>query len=307
MRELRVVYNPKSKRGKFITSIDKFIDLAQRRGFRVSMYRLSGHRNDTQKILNGLGEDSILVVCGGDGTLQLAVEAIVENDLDIPVGLLPFGTSNDFADSIGLTTNPKTLMAFIDTDNVGSVDVGRVGNRCFVNVFSAGQLIKSSHTVDRVFKDQLGMLAYYLHSVGQLPKITPFTLTLSGDIEDQFSCLLLVVLNSTSAGGFRNLAPDANLQDGYLDILAIRECSLPDLAGIFFGALRGDHIRNPAVHYTKAANLTVSGPHDVATDIDGEYGPNLPVNIWVLPKRLQLLGAKNLTLGRHHTSFHKTK
>lgn len=307
MRELRVVYNPKSRRGKFIASIDKFLELAQHRGFRVSMYRLSGQQDDVHKILIGLGEDSILVVCGGDGTMQLGVDAIIDNDFDIPMGLLPFGTSNDFADSIGLTTNPKTLMNYIDTDNVGPVDVGRVGDRCFVNVFSAGQLIKSSHEVDRAFKNQLGMLAYYLHSVGQLPKITPFNLTLSGDIQERFSCLLLLVLNSTSAGGFRNLAPDANLQDGYLDIIAVRECSIPEMAGILFGALRGEHIRNPYVLYAKAANLVVSGPQDVATDIDGEYGPNLPVRIKVLPRRLQLLGAKDVVLGRSPTSLNTTK
>ncbi len=307
MRELRVVYNPKSRRGRFITRIDKLTDLAQRRGLRVSLYRLSGQRQDTQKILTGLGDDSILVACGGDGTLQIAVEAMVDNDYNLPLGLLPFGTSNDFADSIGLTNNPEPLMKYIDTDNVGPVDVGRIGDRCFVNVFSAGQIIKASHEVDRTFKDQLGMLAYYLHSVGQLPKITPFTLTLQGDIQERFSCLLFVALNSTSAGGFRNLAPNANLNDGYLDIIAVRECSLSEMAGILFGVLRGEHPRNPSVLYTKAANLLVSGPRDVATDIDGEYGPNLPVQIGVLPGRLQLLGAKDITLGRPQASFQKTK
>lgn len=298
MREMRVVYNPLSRRGRFISRLDKLTELAQRRGFRVSLYRLSGQRADSRRMFTGLRDNSIVVACGGDGTLQITVDAMVENDLNIPLGILPFGTSNDFADSLGLTTNPETLMKFIEAENVGPVDVGRIGERCFVNVFSAGQIIKASHEVERAYKDQLGMLAYYLHSVGQLPKIAPFTLTLRGDIEDSFNCLLFLAINSSSAGGFRNLAPDADLNDGCLDIIAIRECSISEMAGIFFGVFRGEHLHHPAVLYAKAANLEVSGPKDVATDIDGEYGPQLPVKIDVLPGRLQLLGIKNASPSR---------
>lgn len=302
MREMRVVYNPISRRGRFITRLDKLTELAQHRGFRVSLYRLSGQREDSRRLLTGLGDNSVLVACGGDGTLQIVVDAMVESDLHIPLGILPFGTSNDFADSLGLTTNPEALMKYIDAENIGPVDVGRIGQRCFINVFSAGQIIKASHEVERTFKDQLGMLAYYLHSVGQLPKIAPFTLTLKGDIEDSFSCLLFLALNSTSAGGFRNLAPAANLNDGYLDIIAIRECSISEMAGIFFSVFRGEHVRHPAVLCAKATNLEIYGPKDVATDIDGEYGPQLPVRIGVLPRRLQVLGAKNVARGRARTA-----
>lgn len=293
MREMRVVYNPKARRGRIIAHLDKLIESAQNRGFRVSLHRLSGKQNDTDRLLEGLGDCSILVACGGDGTLQLAADSIVEHDMDIPLAVLPYGTSNDFADSLGLTTNPDTLMRFIDTNDIGPVDVGRIGPRCFINVFSAGQIIKASHEVERTYKDHLGMLAYYLHSVGQLPKISPFPITLKGDIQESFKCLLFIALNSTSAGGFRNLAPSANLNDGHLDIIAIRECSLSEMASIFFGVLRGEHQRNPAVIYAKVKELEIHGPQDVATDIDGEMGPTLPVSIKVLPGRLKLFGAGN--------------
>lgn len=301
---MRVVYNPKSRRGRFITRLDRLTELAQHRGFRVSLYRLSGQETDSDRLLLGLGDNSIIIIAGGDGTLQIAVDATIRHDLNIPLGLLPFGTSNDFADSLGLTNNATTLMEFIDNGNVGPVDVGRTGDRHFINVFSAGQIIKASHEVERAYKDHLGMLAYYLHSVGQLPSMEPFTLTLEGDIQDSFECLLFLALNSTGAGGFRNLAPTANLNDGRLDIIAIRECSISEMAGIFFGVLRGEHPRNPAILYAKASTLVVKGPKHVATDIDGERGPAFPVRISVLPGRLQLLGAQNITLGRLHTPFH---
>lgn len=295
MREMRVVYNPKARRGRFISRVDSFIEQAQKRDFRLSFYRLSGNREDAGRILRGLQEDAVVVACGGDGTVQLVVDAMVQHELDLPMGVLPYGTSNDFADSIGLTTDSQALLEYIESDNIGLVDVGKIGDRCFINVFSAGQIIKASHEVERTYKDHLGMLAYYLHSVGQLPRIAPFPVTLRGDIQERFSCLLLVVLNSTNAGGFRNLAPMAHLGDGYLDLIAVRECSISEMAAIFLGALRGEHQRHPDVLYAKVRNLEVYGPTDMVTDIDGERGPALPVHIQVLPRRIRLLGARHVT------------
>jgi YegS/Rv2252/BmrU family lipid kinase len=218
--------------------------------------------------------------------------SLVAKDMDIPVGLLPYGTSNDFADSLGLSTDPNKLMGFLDTNNIGPVDLGRIGENCFVNIFCAGTITKTSHSVDRAFKDHLGMLAYYLHSVGNLPKIASFKLTLKGDVQETFNCLLFLALNSTGGGGFKNLAPKANLNNGTLDIIAIRECSLPEMAGVFLGVLRGEHHNNPSVLYTKASYLEVHGAEDVETDMDGERGPALSVKIEVLPGRLRLVGAK---------------
>lgn len=293
MREMRILYNPKSRRGRFIYRLDKLTEAAQERGFRVSLHRLSSQGDVSERIMSGLGDNSILVACGGDGTFQVAANAMVDCDMNIPMGLLPYGTSNDFADSVGLTINQDSLLQYIDTNNIGPVDLGRVGNRCFVNVFSVGQIIKASHEVERTYKDHLGMLAYYLHTVGQLPRIAPFTLTLQGDVQDSFKCLLFLALNSTSAGGFINLAPQADFNDGKLDIIAIRECSLSEMATVFFSVLRGEHQNNPAVLYAKAANLEILGPDNVATDTDGERGPGLPVTIQVLPGRIQLLGVEN--------------
>ena len=294
MRELRVVYNPIARRGRFISQVDRLTEIAQSHGFLVSLYRMTGKAVDAKEMLSGLGDSAIIVACGGDGTLQEVVNALVDYDLNIPVGLLPYGTSNDFADSLGLTTNPSELVEYIETGNIGPVDLGCIGDKCFVNVFSAGQITKVSHGVDRVFKDHMGMLAYYLHSMEHLPKMTAFDLTLKGDIQESFKCLLFLALNSTSAGGFKNLAPKANLNDGALDIIAVRECSLPEIASVLIGVLRGEHHNHPAVLYARAAHLEVSGPADVATDIDGERGPALPVRIEVLPGRIQMLGAPPL-------------
>lgn len=292
MHEMRVIYNPTARRGRFIAQFDRLAAAAQQRGFTLSLFRLSGEKKDMGKMLAGMQDNSVLITCGGDGTLQLVANALVAADLNLPVGILPYGTSNDFADSLGLTTNLNRLLQYIDSGNLSPVDLGLAGDKVFVNVFSAGQIIKASHEVERVHKDMLGMLAYYLHSVGQLPKIAPFPLTLRGDIEESFSCHLLLIVNSTNAGGFKNLAPTADLGDGKLNCIAVRDCSFPELAGIFFKVLRGEHENHPSLLCAKVSDLVIEGPADVATDIDGERGENFPVTIRVLPRRLLVYGAK---------------
>jgi YegS/Rv2252/BmrU family lipid kinase len=271
-----------------VTQLDRLVKQAQYHGYRVSLYRLSGCAEDANKIFEGLLDSAVVIAAGGDGTLQLVVNAMVRWDLDYRIGLLPYGTSNDFADHLGLKTDPAYLFACLESHKIRRVDVGKAGHRCFINVFSAGRLIRSSHQVERAYKDHLGMLAYYIHSMNNL-NIAPFRIRLRGDIATELNCLLFLALNGGSAGGIRNLAPEASLEDGKLDFIIIRECSLPEVAGVILGVLRGEHQNNPSVIYTKASQVEVSGTNDIETDIDGERGPGLPLRLEVLPKRIGLI------------------
>lgn len=290
MRRLHVVYNPKSQRGKFAGQMDKLIGTAQKHGFQVSFYRLGGVRRDAENMLAGLDDQSVVIAAGGDGTLQMVASAFVKHDLDLPIGLLPYGTSNDFGDFLGLDTDINNLFSHLESGMIQPIDLGFAGDSCFVNVFSAGQLTRTSHEVERRYKNQLGMLAYYLHGVGNLPRITPFRLRVRGQLNLELNCLLFLATNGGSAGGFRNLAPRARLDDGLLEIIIVRECSWAEMAGVFWGVLRGEHQNNPSVVYTQASSLEIIGPDDIATDVDGEWGPALPTTLRVLPARLRLIG-----------------
>ncbi len=293
MRQLRVIYNPLSGQGKFPARLDDLAALAQRHGYRVSLYRLTGdNRQDCEKMLAGTSDQSVLVVAGGDGTMQMVVDTQVKCQLDLPIALMPYGTSNDFADFVGLDTNPANIFSNMEDGKSTRIDIGTADGTCFVNVFSAGQLTKTSHGVDRHFKNQLGMLAYYLHGVGNLPRISPFEVTLKGDLEGTLSCLLLLTVNGGSAGGFKNMAPRASLTDGLLETIIVRECSLAEMAGVFWSVLRGEYSNNPSVIYARTANLEVQGPEHIDTDVDGERGPAMPLKVGILPRRIQLLGAE---------------
>ena len=103
---------------------------------------------------------------------------------------------------------PSPLLEYIESDNIGLVDVGKIGDRCFINVFSAGQIIKASHEGGTHLQRPSGHAGLLPAQRGAVAQDCPFPVTLAGDIQERFfSCLLLVVLNSTRPAALRNLAP----------------------------------------------------------------------------------------------------
>ena len=129
----------------------------------------------------------------------------------------------------------------------------------------------------------MGKLAYYLKGIEQLPNFRPIPVkfemdgsTISTDI------FLFLVFNGRSAGGFNMLARDAKIDDGKLDIIAIKACTVVDLISLFIKILRGEHLQDNNVIYLKTDKLNIDCDYEVETDIDGEAGPMFPVKLSVL-------------------------
>lgn len=100
---------------------------------------------------------------------------------------------------------------------------------------------------------------------------------------------MFLISNSSSIGGFKKLAPDADVLDGLIDVLIIRDSDVAELANIFFNVLRGDHINHSNVVYFKTESITITTNKDVPIDIDGEYGGKLPATFEVVPKGMKLI------------------
>jgi diacylglycerol kinase (ATP) len=100
---------------------------------------------------------------------------------------------------------------------------------------------------------------------------------------------MFVVSNSSSIGGFKRLAPEADILDGLLDVVLIKNADLAELANIFVNVLTGEHIKHPKVIYYKTKELTINSQKDIFLDIDGEFGGKLPVHFKVIPKGLKIL------------------
>ena len=144
------------------------------------------------------------------------------------------------------------------------------------------------------FKNTLGKLAYYIKGVQQLPKFRKirFRITRENEvIEDYF--YLFLVLNGTSAGGFNKLGIDAQIDDGYMDFIGIKACTINDMAVLFSKILRGEHLQDKNIVFFQDNKFDIECLKGVESfkesDIDGERGPDFPLHIEVKRKALKVI------------------
>lgn len=291
MKRALIVYNPASGNHSFPKHIDQVVNICQSYGYLPTFYRIYP-KLEHEEIFNTLNHYQVLLISGGDGTISRVVNYLLHAQIDLPVGIIPSGTANDFATFLGLEKQPDIAVKRLLAGEVAQVDVGRINDRYFVNVASAGVLTTISQEVNNVLKSRLGVTGYYLKGLEHLWQAAPMAVTLEGeDFKTDTHIMLFLILNSNTAGSIRNIAPHASITDGLLDVVILKNCSPAQLIPLLVRAYegRGTHLNSPLVEYHQTRWVKVTSKEDVKTDIDGEAGPPLPLDIKVLPGRLKLL------------------
>jgi len=282
MKKVRLIYNPAAGDTRFKNRLDTVIRNFQRSGWLVSPYRLM-RPHDMDNALADIDEKySAIGISGGDGTINNLINAMSRNKIDLPIGLFPFGTSNDFATHMGIPRNISQCCDIITQGETIDVDAGVANGIHFVNVCSAGLLADVAYKTDIGMKNSLGKMAYYLKGFEEIPKLKPIAMRMEYDdnvIDDNF--YLFLVLNGSSAGGFPRLAPYASVCDGLLDVIAIKAANITNIINLVIKALRGEHVGDPNIYHFQTDNLRISSKQSVESDIDGERGPVLPLSIGV--------------------------
>jgi diacylglycerol kinase (ATP) len=240
------------------------------------------------------GAADLLLVAGADGTVNEALNGLVASGQDIPLAILPSGTSNDFAYFMKLPRGIQPYCKMIRNFKTKRVDIGRIGNTCFLNAAAVGILSDLSFKVSSEAKTVLGQLAYVLGGAIDLPNKIYNSIPISihaeqKTIEDDI--LLFIVTNTSSVGGFRNMAPLARPDDGKLDVLVVHRQGFLDAVPLFVQLVNGDHLNNSKITFfqTDRLDIAVRDKSPVQMDIDGEMGPHLPVTIEAVHHAIQVL------------------
>ena len=293
--KILLFYNPNSGSGIFKNNLDHIIERCQMAGYQIVPVRACAgfSIDDTFRELNQ-EEYSRVIVAGGDGTVNLCVNAMVNNNIYLPVAILPSGTANDFAYYFELPSDIDYLLDIALGDKTTRVDVGHVNNKVFVNVAAMGALIDVSQKTDPNLKNALGVMAYYLKALTEIPQIRalPVKLTTPEKVYEE-EIFFMVVMNGESAGGFRKLSPQSSMNDGKLDVIAFRKMHIPQMGQLLFEVVNGRHPNNDNVLYFQTEKLTIESTEDISTDIDGEHGEKLPLEFSVLNKRFEVFVSKD--------------
>ncbi|OGO77018.1 MAG: hypothetical protein A2Y23_03330 [Clostridiales bacterium GWB2_37_7] len=289
MKKIKLIYNPKSGDASFKNKLDTVISNFQKLNFITVPFRISNEIHIDKAFLDIEQGYDIVCVSGGDGTVSSVADAMARLDIKLPLGIFPFGTSNDLAAHMGIPRDINACCDIIMKGITQNIDLGKVNGSHFINVCSAGLLTEVAYKTDTNMKNTLGQIAYYIKGIEEIPKYAPIKMRLVSEdrvIEDNL--LLLLILNGSSAGGFNRLAPDAVIDDGRMNVIAIKAANISNTLSVFLKIIRGEHIGDPNIYYFSANRLTVECYQLCGTDIDGEKGPNFPLDIEVLHQYLKV-------------------
>ena len=297
LKKCKLIYNPYSGDKSFKYKLDNCMGIFQEAGYEVHPYRSIREGDITRHITEEMDEDyDVLVASGGDGTINIVVNAMMHRGLKMPLGILPSGTANDFATYLGFKAGDveESCRTIVSTDPV-SIDLGQVGDSYFINVCAGGLFSNVSQIVDKDMKNALGSLAYYIKGVEQLPDFhqVPFRITTSKEvIEDKL--YLYMIMNSTGTGGFSKLSPEGSATDGQFELLAVRGCSILELPKIFLKILTGEHLTEKNVLYRKDSYFKIECLEEdfkiKESTLDGEVGPCMPFEVKVVPHAISVFG-----------------
>jgi YegS/Rv2252/BmrU family lipid kinase len=293
VQTVTLLYNPYSGNGKFENEVEGCVESFANAGKTTKVVSITTIEEMEEEIL-ALPPENELVVCGGDGTVNLAINIMKQHKKNNPLGIIPAGTANDFASFLGLPKKPSDAACAIANGNVISADLGVANGKYFINVCGGGLFINISHSVSSgsIAKNLFGKLAYYIKGIGEVAKNTPFRLKITTPTEvfdDDFA--LFIALNSSGCGGFHSVSPEAKIDDGLLDFVAFKYMPTMEIAGIFLKILSGNHLSDNRVIFFREKEIKIEQfcETHVETDVDGEIGPDMPLNISCEKGAIQLI------------------
>lgn len=224
MKKMLFIMNPVSGQKKAAKYLPELISLFNRADYEVIAHMTGCHGDATRVAALRGGDVDLVVCCGGDGTFNETISGLLESGFTTPVGYIPSGSTNDFAASMNLSTNPLKAAQDILEGQPVVYDVGKFGDRYFSYVASFGAFTQTSYTTPQSIKNILGHNAYVLSGISELSQIRKehVRMEIDGEIvEDDF--LFGAISNATSVGGVLTLDPNlVDMSDGLLEILLVR-------------------------------------------------------------------------------------
>ena len=288
MKKLMLVYNPVSGNASFKQRLDEMVWKFQERGCMLYLYRTAKDLHTLPLYIREAGVEGV-IAAGGDGTVHGIVNIIVKEELNLPMGIFSSGTSNDFATHLGLAGRLENYIDNILMGRTRWIDLGRIGEEYFINVASAGVMTNIAHEVDVRLKNALGKMAYYLKGIGELPRFRSVKFTIEADGERyEEEGFLFVLVNSDVVAGFSNVAAQAKIDDGKLDFLLVRKCSIPELMALTAEIVSGRGISEKNVLYLQAKHFRISADTALQSDVDGELGTFLPLTVETMPRAIEV-------------------
>ena len=281
MKKLLLVLNPFAGQRKANRFLPEMLRLFHDHDYRCEVFVTGASGDATRFVAENGGAFDLIVCAGGDGTLNETIAGVLASGYSCPLGYIPCGTTNDYAASIGLSSDVMQAARDIMEGEAASFDVGLFNGRYFVYTATCGAFAKASYNTPQAAKNMLGHVAYILEGARDLGNLRPIHMrveTEEYDLDDDF--LFCSITNSTSVGGILKLDTQlVALNDGKFEVTLVRNPTTPaQLSAILYGLTTMD-IPNEMIHFFSSPKLTIRCDAPVEWTLDGEREPETDVAI----------------------------
>jgi YegS/Rv2252/BmrU family lipid kinase len=284
---LALLVNPSSAGGKtlkLLPRVEQALD-ARRVVFRVQ--RTKGLEHGVEQALRAIEAGEVPVVMSGDGLVGAVGGAMASSDT--PLGIVPGGRGNDLARVLGIPDDPESAIEVVLGGHSRRIDVGEANGKRFLGIVSVGFDSEANRLANETHLLR-GNLVYAYAAVRTLLGWRPAGFTVRVDDERiRLSGYSVSVANSKAFGGGMYIAPDAELDDGEFDIVAIGEVSKLRFLGNLPKVFKGTHVDSDEVRVFRAPHLELSASKPFPVYADGEHLTDLPARLRVLPRALSVL------------------
>lgn len=295
MKKALLAYNPVSGSRFVPKHLDSIIKKFQEKNVLITAYRIPEFDTELNNIIKG--DYDFIIGAGGDGTLSQVVQAMLETKVNIPFFAIGAGTCNNFTRNIDVSAyinSENQINQIIDevySGNIKKIDVGLVNKKqIFLTSLAGGTFTDTSFSTDKNLKLVMGPLAYYLKPFTEIANIKPYNIEIESDGRIyKESVYMFLLLNGKSVGNFTNFIDTADLSDGLMELVLIRESPTLDIANLFFSIMKKEDItQHNNVRVIRGNKFKIITTSDMPISIDGEKGPSSPLEVEVFKESIDV-------------------
>lgn len=290
-QKVLLFYNPYSGNGVFKNNLDKIIEKFQQEQLQIIPVR-AAREHGLELALEQMepSEYKQIIVAGGDGTINIIINAMMKYGIKLPLAIFPVGTANDFASYLKIPADIDSMVDVALHGKQEAIDLGKCNDRYFINVAALGNLVDVSQKTDPNLKNTLGKFAYYIKGASEIVKLKTLNMKLiTPEKTYKEKMMFMMVMNGVTAGGFKNLSPQSSVQDGLLNVILFRKVAIPKIVPLFFKVIRGEHMEDKNILTFTTSQLRVESKDEIPTDVDGEHGEKLPLDFSVIRGGIEMI------------------
>ncbi len=274
MKKILFVYNAHAGKAAIRSKLADLIDMMVQRGYRVTSHPTQYSGNATELIMQEGSEYDLIICSGGDGTLDEVVTGMMQMDEKRPIGYIPMGSTNDFANSLQLPKNVRKAAEIALDGQPFACDVGQFNDNSFIYVAAFGIFTEVSYQTNQELKNLLGHAAYILEGAKSLLDIEAYEMRVEYEdtiLEGEF--IFGMVTNSISVGGFKQIAgKNVLLDDGVFEVTLIKRPKNPLELNEIVTSLLARVDNTELIYSFKTDEIRFYTEKEVTWTLDGEYG-----------------------------------